>query len=75
MGDVGDLIFSIVSGVDSLKGLPRFCLRCFSAGSFCSLIRMDDLLGSLLDVLALDCFLLLESESDSVAVEVIDSLE
>ena len=43
-GDLGDLILSTVKTVESANGLVAFfCLRLLSAGSFCSLIRMDDL--------------------------------
>ena len=42
-GDLGDLMLSTVKGVESAKGLvPFFCFRLLSAGSFCSLILMDD---------------------------------
>ena len=44
--DVGDLMLSVVSGCWSPSGLLRFCFRFFNAGSFCSLMRIDDLRGS-----------------------------
>ena len=62
--DVGDFMLSVVRGVESLRGLLRFCFRFFSAGSFCSFIRIEDLRGS--DSFLGPFFVVRLSESESV---------
>lgn len=71
-GEVGDLMLSTVNGA-SPRGLFLFCFLFFSAGSFCSFIRIEERRGS--DDFVLDERLEPASESDSVAVEVSDSFE